>query len=34
MFPSSVIAGMFNFSQEKFFAVEAPEERQVPQVKF
>ena len=34
MFPSSVIAGMFNFSQEKFFEVEAPEERQVPQVKF
>ncbi|HQT95806.1 MAG: hypothetical protein B7Z68_08410 [Acidobacteria bacterium 21-70-11] len=34
MFPSSVIAGMFNFSQEKFFEVEAPEDRQVPQVKF
>jgi len=34
MFPSSVIAGMFNFSQEKFFEVEAAAERQVPQVKF
>ncbi len=34
MFPSSIIAGMFNFQQEKFFEVEAPEERQVPQVKF
>ncbi len=34
MFPSNIIAGMFNFSQEKFFEVEAPEERQVPQVKF
>ncbi len=34
MFPSSIIAGMFNFAQEKFFEVEAPEDRQVPQVKF
>ncbi|HVN74957.1 MAG TPA: LemA family protein [Thermoanaerobaculaceae bacterium] len=34
MFPSSIIAGMFNFQQEKFFEVEAPEDRQVPQVKF
>ena len=34
MFPSSVIAGMFNFQQEKFFEVEAAEDRQVPQVKF
>jgi LemA protein len=34
MFPSSIIAGMFNFQQEKFFEVEAQEDRQVPQVKF
>jgi len=34
MFPSSIIAGMFNFQLEKFFEVEAPEDRQVPQVKF
>ena len=34
MFPSNIIAGMFNFQQEKFFEVEAQEDRQVPQVKF
>jgi len=34
MFPSSIIAGMFNFLQEKFFEVETQEDRQVPQVKF
>jgi LemA protein len=34
MFPSNIIAGMFNFQQEKFFEAEAPEDRQVPQVKF
>jgi LemA protein len=34
MFPSSIIAGMFNFQQEKFFEVDAQEDRQVPQVKF
>jgi LemA protein len=34
MFPSSVIAGMFQFSPEKFFEVETPDDRQVPQVKF
>ena len=34
MFPSNIIAGMFNFQQEKFFEVEGPEDRQVPQVKF
>ena len=34
MFPSSIIAGMFNFQPETFFQVEAPEDRQVPQVKF
>jgi LemA protein len=34
MFPSNILAGMFNFAAEQFFAVEAPEDRQVPQVKF
>lgn len=34
MFPSSVIAGMFNFQPETFFQVEAAEDRAVPQVKF
>ncbi len=33
-FPGNIFAGMFNFAQEKFFEVEAPEDRQVPQVKF
>ena len=34
MFPSNIIAGMFNFQPETFFQVEAPEDRQVPQGKF
>jgi LemA protein len=34
MFPSSVIAGMFNFKQGEFFEVESEAERQVPEVKF
>jgi LemA protein len=34
MFPSSIIATSFNFKMEKFFEVEAAEERQAPQVKF
>ncbi len=34
MFPSNVLASMFNFQMEKFFEVEAAEERQAPQVKF
>ena len=34
MFPSNIIAGTFNFQMEKFFEVEAAEDRQVPQVKF
>jgi LemA protein len=34
MFPSNIIAGMFNFQMETFFQVETPEDRQVPQVKF
>ncbi|MCJ7440890.1 MAG: LemA family protein [Thermoanaerobaculaceae bacterium] len=34
MFPSSIIATSFSFKMEKFFEVEAAEERQAPQVKF
>jgi LemA protein len=34
MFPSNVIAGMFNFQPEPFFQLEEPGERAVPQVKF
>jgi LemA protein len=34
MFPSSVIAGMFNFTKRDFFQVEKPEEREVPKVSF
>jgi LemA protein len=34
MFPSNVIAGMFNFRPSEFFEVEAAEERQAPKVAF
>jgi LemA protein len=34
MFPSNVIAGMFNFTKREFFQTENAEERQAPQVKF
>ncbi len=34
MFPSNIVAGMYNFQMEKFFEVEAAEDRAVPQVKF
>lgn len=34
MFPSSVIAGMFGFSQETFFQLEDKTERQAPKVNF
>ncbi len=34
MFPSNIIAGMFSFSKEVFFEVEAPQERQAPKVSF
>ena len=34
MFPSNILAGMFGFRPEPFFEVEAPEERQAPQIKF
>ena len=34
MFPSNVIAGMFNFRPEQFFEVEQKEERDAPKVSF
>ena len=34
MFPSNVVAGMFNFQPEPFFQLEEAGERAVPQVKF
>ena len=34
MFPSTIIAGMFNFRPEPFFQVEEAGDRAVPQVKF
>lgn len=34
MFPSNIIAGMFNFKVEEFFAVENKDEKQSPKVSF
>lgn len=34
MFPSSIIAGMFNFDQAEFFEIEDAAERAVPKVSF
>jgi len=34
MFPSNIIAGMFNFQAEPFFQIESAQERVAPQVKF
>jgi LemA protein len=34
MFPSNIIAGMFNFKANEFFEVTAPEQREAPKVKF
>jgi len=34
MFPSNVIAGMFNFKQEEFFEIQDEAERAVPKVDF
>ncbi len=34
MFPSSILAGMFNFKEEVFFEIENADERDTPQVKF
>ena len=34
MFPSNIIAGMFNFKAEEFFEIEEATEREVPKVSF
>ncbi len=34
VFPSSIIAGMFNFKPREFFEISAPAEREVPKVSF
>ncbi|NLK41445.1 MAG: LemA family protein [Planctomycetes bacterium] len=34
MFPSNIIAGMFNFTKRDYFEIENEAERSVPQVKF
>ncbi len=34
MFPSNIVAGIFNFKEGEFFAVEDAAEKAVPQVKF
>jgi len=34
MFPSNIIAGMFNFEGEEFFEIEDPAEKDVPKVQF
>jgi LemA protein len=34
MFPSNIVAGMFNFKQAEFFEIEVAAEREVPKVQF
>ena len=34
MFPTNILAGMFNFAQEQFFQVEDKADREVPKVSF
>ncbi|MFH1768471.1 MAG: LemA family protein [Candidatus Omnitrophota bacterium] len=34
MFPSNIVAGMFNFKTEEFFEIEKEEEKQAPKVSF
>ena len=34
MFPSNVVAGMFNFRPETFFEIEEPAQREAPKVSF
>ncbi|MHC5213091.1 MAG: LemA family protein, partial [Planctomycetota bacterium] len=34
MFPSNIIAGMFNFGKREFFEIENEAEREVPKVEF
>ena len=34
MFPSNILAGMFNFTTEEFFEIEDEAEKAVPKVQF
>ncbi|MCC6682245.1 MAG: LemA family protein [Phycisphaeraceae bacterium] len=34
MFPSNIVAGMFNFAEAQLFEIEVPEQREAPKVKF
>ncbi len=34
MFPSNIIAGMFNFEKAEFFEIEVEEQREAPKVSF
>lgn len=34
MFPNNIVAGTFNFGEEKFFEIDLPEERLTPKVSF
>lgn len=34
MFPSNILAGMFNFTKEEFFEIKVPGERETPKVQF
>lgn len=34
MFPSNIVAGLFNFKKQAFFEIESPAEREVPKVSF
>jgi LemA protein len=34
MFPSNIVAGMFNFGEREFFEIEEPAQREVPKVSF
>jgi LemA protein len=34
MFPSNVMAGMFNFTKEEFFEIEDESEKAAPKVQF
>lgn len=34
MFPSNIVAGMFNYNEEEFFEIEEPIEKEVPKVDF
>lgn len=34
MFPSNIVAGMFNFTEREYFQLESEEERKVPKVSF